>query len=117
MLSAKTTVPVVLLVLTARQSAAIDPATGDVGVASAFCVPSFADALAALVPGKRLRYDQWRRGAGAEDGRQGHPCTSAARDRPACSRGPQGITESVWVSPIDDAQPTPRRTPPGYGAA
>jgi uncharacterized Ntn-hydrolase superfamily protein len=32
--------------------AAIDPATGDVGVASASCVPSFADALAALVPGK-----------------------------------------------------------------
>ncbi|MFL2544546.1 MAG: DUF1028 domain-containing protein [Longimicrobiales bacterium] len=31
---------------------AIDPLSGDVGVASASCVPSFADALAALVPGK-----------------------------------------------------------------
>ena len=31
---------------------AVDPLSGDVGVASASCVPSFADALAALVPGK-----------------------------------------------------------------
>ena len=65
--SAKTTLPVLLLSLTTCQTAlddpttlemttwsvaAIDPATGDVGVAAASCVPSFADALAALVPGK-----------------------------------------------------------------
>lgn len=39
------------LEMTTWSVAAIDPATGDVGVASASCVPSFADALAALVPG------------------------------------------------------------------
>jgi uncharacterized Ntn-hydrolase superfamily protein len=38
--------------MTTWSVAAIDPVTGDVGVASASCVPSFADALAALVPGK-----------------------------------------------------------------
>jgi len=38
--------------MTTWSVAAIDPATGDVGVASASCVPNFADALAALVPGK-----------------------------------------------------------------
>jgi uncharacterized Ntn-hydrolase superfamily protein len=38
--------------MTTWSVAAIDPKTGDVGVASASCVPSFADALAALVPGK-----------------------------------------------------------------
>jgi uncharacterized Ntn-hydrolase superfamily protein len=32
--------------------AAADPATGDVGVAAASCVPAFGDALAALVPGR-----------------------------------------------------------------
>lgn len=37
--------------MTTWSVAAIDPATGDVGVAAASCVPSFADALAALVPG------------------------------------------------------------------
>src|SRR5689334_2244083 len=31
---------------------AADPATGDVGVAGASCVPMFADGIAALVPGK-----------------------------------------------------------------
>ena len=40
------------LEMTTWSVAAIDPLTGDVGVASASCVPSFADALAALVPGK-----------------------------------------------------------------
>jgi len=40
------------LEMTTWSVAAIDPATGDVGVAAASCVPSFADALAALVPGK-----------------------------------------------------------------
>lgn len=65
--SAKSTLLAIMLGLTACQEApdypttldmttwsvaAIDPATGDVGVASASCVPSFADALAALVPGK-----------------------------------------------------------------
>jgi uncharacterized Ntn-hydrolase superfamily protein len=40
------------LEMTTWSVAAIDPATGDVSVASASCVPSFADALAALVPGK-----------------------------------------------------------------
>jgi uncharacterized Ntn-hydrolase superfamily protein len=40
------------LEMTTWSVAAIDPRTGDVGVASASCVPSFADALAALVPGK-----------------------------------------------------------------
>ena len=30
----------------------VDPKTGDVGVAVASCVPSFGDAVAALVPGK-----------------------------------------------------------------
>ena len=40
------------LEMTTWSVAAIDPVTGDVGVASASCVPSFADALAALVPGK-----------------------------------------------------------------
>ena len=38
--------------MTTWSVAAIDPETGDVGVAAASCVPSFADALAALVPGK-----------------------------------------------------------------
>ena len=38
--------------MTTWSVAAIDPVTGDVGVAAASCVPSFADALAALVPGK-----------------------------------------------------------------
>jgi|TARA_B110000116_G_scaffold234813_1_gene219524 uncharacterized Ntn-hydrolase superfamily protein len=38
--------------MTTWSVAAIDPLSGDVGVASASCVPSFADALAALVPGK-----------------------------------------------------------------
>lgn len=67
MSTAKITLPGVLLLLVACQGtpeypktlemttwsvAAIDPVTGDVGVASASCVPSFADALAALVPGK-----------------------------------------------------------------
>ena len=67
MSAAKTILPVCLLLLAACQGtpeypktlemttwsvAAIDPVTGDVGVASASCVPSFADALAALVPGK-----------------------------------------------------------------
>ena len=64
---AKTTLTGALLLLTACRGiseypktlemttwsvAAIDPVTGDVGVASASCVPSFADALAALVPGR-----------------------------------------------------------------
>ena len=40
------------LEMTTWSVAAIDPLSGDVGVASASCVPSFADALAALVPGK-----------------------------------------------------------------
>jgi uncharacterized Ntn-hydrolase superfamily protein len=40
------------LEMTTWSVAAIDPRTGDVGVASASCVPSYADALAALVPGK-----------------------------------------------------------------
>ncbi len=40
------------LEMTTWSVAALDPMTGDVGVASASCVPSFADALAALVPGK-----------------------------------------------------------------
>jgi uncharacterized Ntn-hydrolase superfamily protein len=40
------------LEMTTWSVAAIDPKTGDVGVASASCVPSYADALAALVPGK-----------------------------------------------------------------
>ncbi len=40
------------LEMTTWSVAAIDPATGDVGVASASCVPNHADALAALVPGK-----------------------------------------------------------------
>ena len=38
--------------MTTWSVAAMDPATGDVGVAGASCVPSYADALAALVPGK-----------------------------------------------------------------
>ncbi len=38
--------------MTTWSVAAIDPETGDVGVAAASCVPSYADALAALVPGK-----------------------------------------------------------------
>lgn len=65
--SLKTALPVLLLGLAACQTAtvypktldmttwsvaAIDPVTGDVGVAAASCVPTFADALAALVPGK-----------------------------------------------------------------
>jgi uncharacterized Ntn-hydrolase superfamily protein len=40
------------LEMTTWSVAGIDPRTGDVGVASASCVPNFADALAALVPGK-----------------------------------------------------------------
>jgi uncharacterized Ntn-hydrolase superfamily protein len=40
------------LEMTTWSVAAIDPVTGDVGVASASCVESFADALASLVPGK-----------------------------------------------------------------
>jgi uncharacterized Ntn-hydrolase superfamily protein len=67
MRSVKSSLPAVLVALGACQAApehpttldmttwsvaAIDPATGDVGVAAASCVPSFADALAALVPGK-----------------------------------------------------------------
>jgi uncharacterized Ntn-hydrolase superfamily protein len=40
------------LEMTTWSVAAIDPVTGDVSVASASCVPSYADALAALVPGK-----------------------------------------------------------------
>ena len=39
------------LEMTTWSVAAIDPVTGDVGVVSASCVPSFADALGALVPG------------------------------------------------------------------
>ncbi len=38
--------------MTTWSVAAIDPETGDVGVAAASCVPSYADAHAALVPGK-----------------------------------------------------------------
>lgn len=38
--------------MTTWSVAALDPVTGDVGVAAASCVPTFADALAALVPGK-----------------------------------------------------------------
>ncbi len=38
--------------MTTWSVAAIDPETGDGGVAAASCVPSYADALAALVPGK-----------------------------------------------------------------
>lgn len=38
--------------MTTWSVAAIDPETGDVGVAGASCVPTHADALAALVPGK-----------------------------------------------------------------
>lgn len=37
--------------MTTWSVAAIDPATGDVGVAGASCVPTHADALASLVPG------------------------------------------------------------------
>jgi uncharacterized Ntn-hydrolase superfamily protein len=40
------------LEMTTWSVAAIDPVTGDVSVASASCVPSHADALASLVPGK-----------------------------------------------------------------
>ena len=65
--NAKTILPALLLGLTSCQTApdypttldmttwsvaAMDPATGDVGVASASCVSSLADAHAALVPGK-----------------------------------------------------------------
>ena len=64
MSASKATLPGILLLLGACQGtpeypntlemttwsvAAIDPITGDVGVASASCVPSFGDALAALV--------------------------------------------------------------------
>ena len=67
MTTARATLPAVVFLLGACQSvpeypttldmttwsvAAIDPATGDVGVAGASCVPTHADALAALVPGK-----------------------------------------------------------------
>ncbi len=38
--------------MTTWSVAAIDPETGDVGGAAESCVPSYADALAALVPGK-----------------------------------------------------------------
>jgi uncharacterized Ntn-hydrolase superfamily protein len=66
--SLKSTLPALLLValsscraapeypttldMTTWSVAAIDPVTGDVGVAAASCVPTHADALAALVPGK-----------------------------------------------------------------
>ena len=65
--SLKNTLPLLLVGLASCQStpaypttldmttwsvAAIDPLTGDVGVAAASCVPTHADALAALVPGK-----------------------------------------------------------------
>ncbi len=53
-LAACHTVPVYpkTLDMTTWSVAAIDPVTGDVGVAAASCVPTYADALAALVPGK-----------------------------------------------------------------
>ena len=53
-LAACQTVPVYpkTLDMTTWSVAAIDPVTGDVGVAAASCVPTYADALAALVPGK-----------------------------------------------------------------
>lgn len=44
--------PLTELEMTTWSVAAVDPATGDVGVAVSSCVPTFGDAVAALVPGK-----------------------------------------------------------------
>lgn len=64
---------------------AVDPATGDVGVAMASCVPStFADALAALVPGKgaaatQAAFDVINRNKVFEALKQGLPATEVIR--------------------------------------
>lgn len=44
--------PITELEMTTWSVVAVDPATGDVGVAVSSCVPTFGDAVAALVPGK-----------------------------------------------------------------
>lgn len=85
--------------LTTWSVVAVDPATGDVGVAVASCVPSYGDAVAALVPGKGAAATQ----AGFDVGNRNLVFESIQAGLTA-EEVIQRVTDPAWDTELDRRQ-------------